>query len=341
MRVFIGPTGVGMQFPDGVEVYPPAQQGDIATAVLEGVKSILLVDGLFTQHLAPWHKEILFALDAGVRVGGAGSLGALRGVECERYGMEVYGKIADWYKSGDCTDDSDVALTHLEASDNFEPCSVPLVNIRATCLALEAKGAIASAEKVIAECAAIYYPNRNWSALKALVPEHQLIRDWYIDQKQIDAQEAASAMLGFELASTHREKPKNSLNYLLKSLLENDTFSCGRRKWESALLKDEAFNFWMLTELAMAAGVVASEEQIFEQSVKMWKALGIFESSIASEWMAENGVSDLEWNRFAIRKAIRQNAFDWFNSVSCGSEIAPLTLQFQTLNNIQSKKQLS
>lgn len=339
MRVFIGPTGVGMQFPEDVETYPPAQQGDIATAVLDGVDSILLIDGLFTQHLAPWHKEILFALDAGVRVAGAASLGALRGVECERYGMEVYGKIAEWYKTGECADDADVALTHLGPDDNFKPCSIPLVNIRATCLALEAKGAISDAEKVISECGSIYYANRNWSALKALIPEHQLIRDCYIDQKQADAQEALDKMF-FDPVSTDREKPKNSTNYLLVSLLKNDTFSEEKRKWESAFLKDEAFDFWMLTELAMQAGVVASEEQIFEASSKMWKTLGVFNSDDASLWMSKNRVSDIDWNRFAIRKAIKQNAFDWFQSVTCGAEIVPLTLQFQTLNNVSVKKQL-
>ena len=336
MRVFIGPTGVGMQFPEGVEIYPPAQQGDIATAVLDGVKSILLVDGLFTQHLAPWHKEVLFAIEAGVRVIGAASLGALRGVECERYGMEVYGKIAEWYKNGTCTDDADVALTHLDASSSFEPCSVPLVNIRATCLALEAKGAIASAEKVILECAAIYYPNRNWSAIRALIPEHELIRDCYIDQKRLDAEEALAKMMASDLPVLEKEKAKNSLNSLLVSLLKNDTFCSGKRKWELAFLKDESFDFWMLTELAMQAGVVASEEQIFEQSAKMWKSIGIFDSEKASVWMTENRVPDLEWNRFAIRKAIRQNTLDWFNSVSCGSEIVPLALQFQTLNKASS-----
>ena len=190
-----------------------------------------------------------------------------------------------------------------------------------------------NAKQVISECASIYYPNRNWAAIKSKIPEHKLIRDCYIDQKQIDAKQALSKMRLFEPALEEKEKPKNATGPLLLSLLSNDTFSSGRRKWESAFLKDEAFDFWMLTELAMSAGVVASEAQIFEQSSKMWKHLGIFNSESASEWMAKNKVSDIEWNRFAIRKAIRQNTLDWFNSISMGADIVPLANQFQTLNN--------
>ena len=330
MRIFIGPTRA--QIPPGAEAYPPAQQGDIATAVLDGVKTIVLIDGLFTQHLAPWHKEILFAIQAGVRVVGAASLGALRGVECERYGMEVYGKIAEWYKDGTCTDDADVALAHADVEGDYEPASVPLVNILATCLALEAKGAITSAEKAVSECAEIYYPERNWSAIRHRVQEHELIRDWYIDQKKIDAEEAIlKAMI--ETPRIPAAPSENAMNSLFVALLKNDTLVNGVRKWETAILRDEAFDFYALTELAMNQGVVASDSDIQDQSFKMWSNLGIFDPESAAYWMAINGISDQEWNKFAIRKAIRQNVLDWFNSTTCGSEVAPLAIQFQAFNN--------
>jgi hypothetical protein len=333
MRLFIGPTGfeMNLQIP-GVEVFPPAQQGDIATAVLDGVKTIILIDGLFTQHLSPWHKEILYAIESGVRVIGAASLGALRGVECKAYGMEVYGEIASWYESGICTDDADVAVSHFDASGNFKQCSVPLVNIRATCMALEKSGDIENAEKIIETCSQIFYSNRSWPAIKSLIPEYQAIKLNYIDQKRIDAEFAISNALIPRDGISIRKKSQNALNCLMLSLLKNDTFLNGKRKWQFAFLKDEAFDFWLLTELAMQSGIIATEEQIQVESSKMWQVLGVENSDAAKKWMSDNRVSDMEWNMFSIRKAIRQNARDWFNSVTSGSEICDLALQFHILN---------
>ncbi|RUX68847.1 hypothetical protein EN904_03020 [Mesorhizobium sp. M7A.F.Ca.CA.001.07.2.1] len=61
-------------------------------AVLEGRKVIGLIDGLFESGPAVWHKEILFALDAGCRLLGAASMGALRAAECWQFGMIGIGK---------------------------------------------------------------------------------------------------------------------------------------------------------------------------------------------------------------------------------------------------------
>jgi len=184
MRVFIGPTGHGMNL-DGLDVFAPAQQGDIARAVHEGEKTIVLIDGFFTQNLAPWHKEILHAIHQGCRVIGAGSLGALRAVECERYGAEPVGVIAEWYKNGTCTDDADVALAHSAAEDGCKQLSVPLVNIMATAKHLEESGKIKSAQQVIEQCRGIFYMERSWQRLlKDLGDTGQLIKDNYIDQKR-------------------------------------------------------------------------------------------------------------------------------------------------------------
>ena len=85
--LFAGPTLYGTVVPGrrvaGTDIVclPPAQQGDIARAVLQGATVIGLVDGRYEDVAAPWHKEILFAIDQGVRMLGAASKGALRAAE--------------------------------------------------------------------------------------------------------------------------------------------------------------------------------------------------------------------------------------------------------------------
>jgi len=80
--VFLGPT---LSAPDartllpGAVILPPARQGDLYRAVRDlRPASIGLVYGLFLNYAAVWHREILWALDEGVRVLGAASMCALR-----------------------------------------------------------------------------------------------------------------------------------------------------------------------------------------------------------------------------------------------------------------------
>ena len=59
-----------------------------------------LIDGYFDGVPAVAHKEILWALDQGIRVLGAASMGALRAAELAPFGMEGVGAIWRDYADG-------------------------------------------------------------------------------------------------------------------------------------------------------------------------------------------------------------------------------------------------
>ena len=145
--LFVGPSLFG-QAPDfsGITVRPPAKQGDIAKAVLAGARAIGLVDGYFDAVAAPWHKEILFALDSGVTMLGASSMGALRAAECATFGMRPIGSIALAYSSGALDDDAAVALTHGPMELGYPPLTEPLVDVQPTLDRLRALGLVSEAE---------------------------------------------------------------------------------------------------------------------------------------------------------------------------------------------------
>ena len=146
--LFVGPTLFGLE-PDvsGLLVRPPATQGDIAKAVLEGATAIGLVDGYFDAVAAPWHKEILFALAHGVAMLGASSMGALRAAECASFGMRPIGSIALAYGSGELDDDAAVALMHGPEELGYPPLTEPLVDVRPTLDRLRRLGFISLAEQ--------------------------------------------------------------------------------------------------------------------------------------------------------------------------------------------------
>ncbi len=85
-------------------------------------------------------REILNALEGGIKVVGGSSMGALRASELDVYGMVGVGKIYRWYKEGAINSDDEVALVfHPETG---RALSEPLVNIRATLEILHSKGMI-------------------------------------------------------------------------------------------------------------------------------------------------------------------------------------------------------
>jgi hypothetical protein len=327
MLVFIGPTGKGLDL-TGVDIVPPAAQGDIASAVIDGERTIVLIDGYFTQHLAPWHKEILFAVQHGARVVGAGSLGAIRAVECERYGAEPVGVIADWYKYGTCIDDADVALVHSPGEDGYKPLSVPLVNIRSTALKLKEMGLVDSEEHIVREAASIYYVERSWNSLhKKLGSISAHLHEHYIDQKAIDAIEAIK--YASEFCDQKGEQASNIVTHCMYSMLTNDINFNGKKLWANATHREEALNFWLISEMAVALGMKATAEEVFAESGKMWAQFGIKTPEDAQSWMDTHSVNESKWNTFASKKAIVQKAKNWFNSVSKGSQIVPITNEYQ------------
>ena len=113
-------------------------------AVLDGATSIGLVDGRYEDQAAPWHKEILWAIQNGVTVLGGASLGALRAVECAPFGMIGVGEVFRRYASGELIDDSDIAQLHGPAELGSMPLTEAFVNIEATIRRAQSRGRLAA-----------------------------------------------------------------------------------------------------------------------------------------------------------------------------------------------------
>ena len=164
--LFAGPSLAGQSYDrTGLDVRPPARQGDLHKAVLDGADAIGLIDGVFGFVPSVWHKEILFALKQGIPVLGAASIGALRAGECAAHGMEAVGPIAESYVSGARIEDADVCLAHAPAELDFMPLSEPLVDVEATVAAMD----VTATEKIALRVSAqsIYFADRTVEAIVA------------------------------------------------------------------------------------------------------------------------------------------------------------------------------
>lgn len=151
---------------------PPVRRGDVLAAAKEKPPLIGIIDGVFMHTLAPSPREILQAIQLGVPILGSSSLGALRAVELEAFGMIGVGTIFELYKTRTLIADDEVALVF--AGDDLRALSEPMVNIRYALDAAVARGIITGIERrrLIKIGKTIYFPERTWRSLFAAADGH-------------------------------------------------------------------------------------------------------------------------------------------------------------------------
>ncbi len=150
---------------------PPVRRGDVDALCRDAPCVIGIVDGEFFQSLAVSPKEILRSLRAGCTVFGASSMGALRAVELQRYGMIGVGTVFELYRSGRVDGDDEVALVF--SADDQRALSMPLVNLRVALAAASREGLLSAGELrfLLRRLKALYFPERTHAATVRIARE--------------------------------------------------------------------------------------------------------------------------------------------------------------------------
>ncbi|MGV0106689.1 TfuA-like protein [Nostoc sp. DSM 114160] len=229
--VFLGPT---LSVTQATQILParyldPVRCGDILAYLRLQPRVIAIIDGFFDRSASVWHKEILWALEAGVRVFGASSMGALRAAELEAFGMEGFGAIFAAYRERHYIGDDEVAILHSSPQFQYQPLTDALVNIRATVQLAVDKNIIEPAiASLIISCAKRqFFTQRHLSQAVAdaevqggdrqvLAQFWQFVQNGgYVDQKQSDAIELLkhlAAMVGESGGTAANQQVKFQLN---------------------------------------------------------------------------------------------------------------------------------
>jgi hypothetical protein len=208
--VFLGPTlaaqEVGALCPDAV-VLPPVRQGDVyRVGRVTKPDAIGIIDGYFSHVPSVWHKEILWALAAGIPVYGAASMGALRAAELAQFGMVGVGRIFEAYRDGvlepfdePFEDDDEVAVLHGPPELGHRAMSEALVNIRCTLARATEQGVIdaMTRNRLIRAGKALFYQERSYERILGETADSgdaldiERLRAWLprgkVDQKRTDA----------------------------------------------------------------------------------------------------------------------------------------------------------
>jgi TfuA protein len=147
---------------------PPARKGDFLrlAADFDVVEmAIGFVDGVFLQDYPPTPIEVYhLARKNGVLLVGAASLGALRAVELEKFGMVGIGKIFQLYKTGKVNADDEVAVTFASEGD-YRLQSEAMIDIRYNLYLAHKKGVINEKAKsmLVRLAKEIYFPHRKYT----------------------------------------------------------------------------------------------------------------------------------------------------------------------------------
>lgn len=212
--VFVGPTlpadEVRARLP-GATVLPPAAVGDVLRASRRrGVRRIAIIDGYFEQMAAVWHKEVLVALERGIAVYGAASMGALRAAELAPFGMIGVGTIFRDYARGTLVADDEVAVAHLPAEYGYRAVSDALVNIRhGLARAVTARVIPASLhDPLVALAKARFYRDRSWAQLLADARAHRLAADALAAWPKPDRKAEDARLLLKRLRSERTARPQ-------------------------------------------------------------------------------------------------------------------------------------
>jgi len=147
-------------------------------------------------------------MSQGIHVYGAASVGALRAAELAEFGMNGVGQIYQQYRTGELTDDDEVAVLHGPAEIDYVQVTEAMVNVRATVEQALQSGMVERdlAAALIEIAKALFYKDRTYEAMLKLASGRGFapaslsrFAAWLprgqVDQKRVDAEEMLRAMI--------------------------------------------------------------------------------------------------------------------------------------------------
>lgn len=357
--IFVGPT---VALAEARELctavfLPPVGQGDLISALRQyNPDRIGIIDGVFLQDLAVWHKEILESMDAGCEVWGASSMGALRAAELHTFGMIGVGRVFEEYLSGRVADDDEVAMAHGPAELGYFKISEPMINLRLTARVAVERGMMNEAEATgfLSVCKAMYFPERTVPAIlhrlcleryeaEALERICEAMRECYVDQKHEDAFRLLSEI--GSRAPRKREKLK-----VVHSEAWNLLMHCDR--WvehegaavslasmaREAVVAEPTMEDRYLAEvdgelvnlLGEMIGIEVSGEEIALEARIFADRIGLGDRGKLTQWLTENDVTEEQLQQMHQEMAMRTKTRNWWLK-NVGGRAAKSRLQLNAL----------
>lgn len=342
--VFGGPSIQGLdRIPDAVYL-PPAKHADIISLVYNDRPDVIVfIDGRNpAEGLSVWHSEIMEALNKGVRVYGAGGVGAIRAVELEKWGMIGQGEVYRLYKEAGADDDSEVLCEYAVEEGRYIRSTEPMVNIRATICKAVSRNVLPAehAGKLLHAARSVFYRKRTWEAVFAAGKDAGLasegiekvrvfIQTNYVDQQREDACDVLKTVAA--LTDTDLPKdvpPPHDYDLFFHSLYERDRRVPGDRE-EVPLyafgnhvslhhpdiedVNSHALNREIMALLADEFKFVPTPEEIQVETGRFMKRHALADAQALTQWLKDNDLTETDFEQLMAKhvKMIRVQA--WYS----------------------------
>jgi len=273
---------------------------------------------------------------------GSASMGALRAVELEAFGMEGVGAVFEAFRSGELEDDDEVAVSHGPADTGYRLGSEAMVNIRFT-LARAGKAGVISASTLSALLRIakdLFYPDRYYPALLRMgreqglpAPELSALEQWLpqgrVNQKRDDARAMLETMrerlarglppkrVSYVMENTHIWHVASTLPGALRSANDGSTVLPGtlreemqiegsyRRVQQGALLR------FLAAAEASRRNITVSVEQLQETGDRWRDKRGLEDLADFQRWLAEHDLTIETFSRKLGEEALLQLVKSW------------------------------
>lgn len=341
--VFLGPSlpvAEAKEILDAIYL-PPAKQSDLLSAVTSYKPDIIgLIDGVFLSLPSVWHKEILYAIEQGVAVYGASSMGALRAAETDTFGMVGVGKIYQMYASGELIDDDEVVTVHGPEDTKYCRLSEPMVNVRATFCRAKDEGIIDNNvyEQLSAIAKSIYFPERTFPAIfrkagaAGISPVKLDEMGIFVKTKYVDLKRQDATLLLETIRDLPENSPQVNPNF---SLIQNQFFANLYQRDRTVLRNNitiplgdiagyAALNFTDFDEVNLQAsnralvqilaeilGIEVSQEAVDKESRRFRLQQNLTEETAFTNWLTENDLMLEEFNQLMVEMARCRYLQNW------------------------------
>ncbi|MEO8621101.1 MAG: TfuA-like protein, partial [bacterium] len=282
----------------------------------------------------------LYALERGIHVFGASSMGALRAAETDMYGTIGVGEIYRMFAEGELDDDDEVALAHGSSDDGYRPLSEALVNVRATLKSAVASGVIdASLAACLIDCEkSVFFPERSYrhmfetaaaagEDLVSLERLREFVRTSRVDQKRLDAiallerirdlpRPLAPHVPSFELEWTGNFKALYDQDR--KVLVDDTEIPLAAIHTHAALhapnyltLNAQALDRSLMPVLADMLGITASPDEVTAENRRFCVERQLGSSEALVEWRRQNNLSAEDFAKMMLDQARRRILHRW------------------------------
>ncbi|MCL5261587.1 MAG: TfuA-like protein [Gammaproteobacteria bacterium] len=325
--VFLGPSLSLLRAQEILPVahyLPPIKCGDLLRVLRLKPDIVAIIDGCFEKTAAIWHKEILFALENGVKVYGASSMGALRAAELTVFGMHGVGEIFDLYRTNKIIDDDEVAVLHASSKSNYLSLSDAMVNIRATLLKVVKQELIdqVSADAIINSAKSLPYSRRNLKNIlqKVLPDKIEIILQNYVDQKQEDAISLLNLLQQDLKQNSLKQKNVSAERSIFFRALHNDVMCRpfhANDSWlpvnERALAEVRLFGetYRFLRRLAYIWSSINAIATSKKEETKNCPLAEFFDFNFNTEWQTKNDINTDDFKVFFSRFSQISKFLSW------------------------------